>query len=308
MTDISLRTIPERKRRRLVSFMRELVKGKPVGFAGAIVVVVLLFVGVFADFLAPYPAERAHIADTLLAPSSKYWLGTDHLGRDLLSRVIFGARVSAIVGFVVAAFSTLVSVIIGMVSGYLGKTFDLIVQRGVDIVMCFPALLLHIAILAMLRPGLWQVILVLSLSWGIIGSRVIRGVTMSVKEHAYIQAALSIGCSRARILTTHILPNIMTSAIILFSVRISAAILTEASLSFLGFGIPPPAVSWGGMLSSDSREYMFMAPWMAIWPGVLLSLVVFGANMFGDAVRDILDPRLKGTAGRFGIKARKTES
>jgi len=157
----------------------------------------------------------------------------------------------------------------------------------------------------MIGPGMWQVIIVMGIQWGITGSRVIRGATISTKENVYVEAAKAIGCPTTRILTRHILPNIMAPIIILFTTRVPAMILLEASLSFLGYGIPPPAPSWGGMLSGSARTYMFRAPWMAIWPGLALSTVVYGVNMFGDALRDLLDPRLRGGAGRYGVRVKK---
>jgi peptide/nickel transport system permease protein len=161
------------------------------------------------------------------------------------------------------------------------------------------------AILSVTGPGLWSVILVLSLWWGITGSRVIRSAAISTRENVHVQAAVATGCSTVRIIFRHILPNVMAAVVILAAVRVSAAILVEASLSFLGLGVPPPAASWGGMLSGDARRYMFEAPWMALWPGLVLSISVFGTNMFGDAVRDLLDPRLRGGVGRYGRKVKK---
>jgi peptide/nickel transport system permease protein len=159
--------------------------------------------------------------------------------------------------------------------------------------------------MSIIGPGIWQVSVVLGISWGIIGSRIVRGAVISVKENAYIDAAKATGANSLRIFFRHILPNILAPTIVLFTVRVANAILTEASLSFLGFGIPPPAPSWGGMLSGSGRSYMFLAPWMVIWPGVALSTVVFGVNMFGDALRDIFDPRLRRGLERFGLRRSK---
>jgi len=296
----------ERKRHSmLVDFGIRLVKEKPLGTVGGIITLLLLLTGIFADFLAPYGMNETHLADTLAAPSAQFWLGTDNLGRDLLSRVVFGARISVIVGLAGAAIATIISVIIGLVSGYIGGKLDMVVQRFVDAVMCFPSLILLMFLISIIGPGMWQVIIVLGLSWGVGGSRLIRGATLSIKENVYVEAARAIGCPTTRILIRHILPNIMAPTIILFSTRVPGIILTEASLSFLGYGIPPPAPSWGGMLSGSGRSYMFMAPWMVIWPGLALSIVVYGVNMFGDAVRDLLDPRMRGGVGRYGVKAKK---
>ncbi|MBA7691080.1 Oligopeptide transport system permease protein OppC [subsurface metagenome] len=241
----------------------------------------------------------------LAPPSARFWLGTDNVGRDILSRVIFGARISVIVGLTASTLATIISLIIGVLSGYIGGKVDLIVQRFVDIWMCIPTLIFLMIIISIIGPGIWQVIVAVGLSWGTIGSRIIRGAVIGIKENVYVQAAEAIGCSTPRILTRHILPNIMAPTIVLFTTRVPNVILVEASLSFLGFGIPPPVPSWGGMLAGSGRAFMEQAPWMVIWPGLALTSVVYGINMFGDAVRDILDPRLRGGVGRYGARVKK---
>ena len=282
-----------------------MVKEKPLGTIGLVITVLLLLAGIFANFLAPHGMNEM-IGVPMQPPSSKFWLGTDNLGRDLLSRVIFGARISVIVGMVATAISTVVSTFIGLLSGYIGGAFDLIVQRFVDAVMCLPSMLLLMVIMSIIGTGMWQVIIVLGISFGIIGTRMVRGLVIGMKENMYVNAASAIGGSTSTIVMKHILPNIMPTVIILFSMGIPGTILTEAGLSFLGFGIPPPNPSWGGMLSGSARTFMFQAPWMAFWPGLALSIMVYGINMFGDAVRDILDPRLTGGAGRYGLKIKKS--
>ncbi|MBA7554168.1 Oligopeptide transport system permease protein OppC [subsurface metagenome] len=227
------------------------------------------------------------------------------MGRDTLSRVIFGARVSLIVGLVASTLAMVVSAVLGMLSGYIGGKFDLIVQRGVDAVMCMPGLILLIVMVSLVGPTMWAVTFLLGMLWGISGSRVIRGAVIGIKENVYVGAAVAIGCPTSRILTRHILPNIMSPLVIQVSIWVPGIILTEAALSFLGYGIPPPTPSWGGMLSGFGRQHMMRAPWMIIWPGLALSTVVYGINMFGDAVRDLLDPRLRGGAGRYGVRAKK---
>jgi len=277
----------------------------PLGTVGLVITLLLLFAGIFADFLAPYGVNDTCMADKLLAPSATYWLGTDHLGRDLLSRIIFGARISMIVALSATTLSVILVVAIGTLSGYIGGKFDLIVQRFVDAVLCIPALILLLVLISIIGPGLVQVILVLAIQKGIGHSRIIRSAVIGIKENVYVAAAEAIGCSTPRMLIRHILPNIMAPTIIMFSIEVPQMILTEASLSFLGFGIPPPAPSWGGMLSGRGRDYMFVAPWMALWPGLALSIVVYGVNMFGDAVRDLLDPRLRGGVGRYEARVKK---
>jgi peptide/nickel transport system permease protein len=293
----------------LVPHSIRLILRRPLGLIGAIITLILLFTGIFADFLAPAGYNEA-VGSYLAPPSREHLLGTDNLGRDLLSRVIYGARLSVIIGLTATALSTLVSLVIGALSGFIGGIFDLLVQRLVDAWMCFPGLILLLILVSILNPSVFSIIVVLSLAFGITGSRVIRSAVIGIKQDLYVRAAFAIGSSGTRVLLRHILPNIMAPVIILFSTRIPGVILAEASMSFLGLGIPPPAPSWGGMLSGAARRYMYLAPWMAIWPGVALSAVVFGVNIFGDALRDLLDPKLKGGVGRYSRakrNKRKTE-
>ncbi|MBL7166837.1 MAG: ABC transporter permease [Dehalococcoidales bacterium] len=294
------------RRSALVSLGARLVREKPLGFAGAVITLLLLIVGISADVLAPYGFNDVHLIDSLSPPSAQYLLGTDNLGRDLLSRIIYGARISMIIGLAATSLSTIISTVIGVASGYFGGFVDMVLQRLVDAWMVFPGLVLLMAIISLLGPGLWQIIIVLGVSLGIGGSRVIRSAVMAIKENTYMEAARAVGCSPMVIATRHILPNIMAPIIVLFSTRVAGVILAEASLSFLGLGIPPPVPSWGGMLSGAGRTYMTRAPWMAIWPGLALTIVVYGVNMFGDAVRDLLDPRLRGGIGRYsGAKVKR---
>ncbi len=304
MTDSASARTPRKRPSSLAAFTRRLVREKPLGTVGAVITLLLLLTGIFANFLAPYGSNEQHSADMLSPPSARYLLGTDNMGRDMLSRVIYGARISVIVGLSAATLATAISTFIGLVSGYVGGKLDLLVQRLVDSWMCFPILIVLMVVISMIGPGLWQVILVMGVGYGIVGSRVVRGATLATKANVYVLAAVSTGCSTTRILMKYILPNTMAAIIILFTTRVPFMILVEASLSFLGYGVPPPAPSWGGMLSGAGRSYMFMAPWMVIWPGLALGIVVFGVNMFGDALRDILDPRLQG-AGRYGIRLRR---
>ncbi len=306
MTDSSAGRVTERKRHsRLVRFFIRLVREKPLGTVGGVITLLLLFTGIFADFLAPYGYNELHTADFLSPPSAKFWLGTDHLGRDMLSRVIFGARVSLIVGLAATTIATFLSVFVGILCGYIGGKFDLIVQRFVDAWMCLPWLVVLMIVIGLVGPGMLPLIIAMGISWGLGGSRFPRSVVISIKENVYVWAAVAVGCPTHRILTRHILPNIMAPIIISFSTAVPGVILGEAALSFLGFGIPPPTPSWGGMLGGRGRDFMFQAPWMVIWPGLALSIVVYGINMFGDAVRDILDPRLRGGVGRYGVRAKK---
>lgn len=283
----------------LVDLLVRLVRKKPLGLMGGIIVLVLLFTGISANFLAPYDINKIHLRGRLSPPSTKFLLGTDDLGRDMLSRIIFGARISVIVGLSAAGLDILAATIIGMLSGFIGGKTDIIIQRFVDAWMCFPGLVIILTIMALLGPGMIQVIFVIGLTGGIRSSRVVRSATIGIKENTYVKASISVGGSTLRILLKHILPNIMAPIIVLFTVAVGGAILAEASLSFLGFGIPPPTPAWGGMLSGPGRAFMLRAPWMAIWPGLALAIVVFGINFLGDALRDLLDPRLRGSVGRY---------
>ena len=284
----------------VLQLLRRLVKEKPLGAIGGVITLVLLFTGLFADVLAPYGMNETDKLNFLAPPSAQYWLGTDHLGRDMLSRIIFGARVSVVVGLTSSAITVAIAVFIGVLSGYIGGPFDLTVQRVVDAVMALPGLVLLLVIISMIGPGMWSVIVTLGVLGGISSSRIIRSAVIGIKENAYVSAAQAIGCRRSTMFLRHLLPNIMAPIIILFSLNIPGVILSEASLSFLGFGIPAPQPSWGGMLGGKARPYMMSAPWMVLWPGIALAVVVFGTNIFGDALRDLLDPRLRGGAGRYG--------
>ena len=249
---------------------------------------------------APYRYEEIHLRDRLQAPSTAYLLGTDHVGRDLLSRLIHGARLSLTVGLAATVLTVMVAVLIGGTSGFIGGRLDLVTQRFVDAWMAFPGLLLLLTIMSIAGRGMLQIIVVLGVSGGIPASRVVRGAVLGVKENAYFQAAQAIGSSRRRSLLRHVLPNIAAPIIIIFSINVGGVIMSEAALSFLGFGLPPDIPSWGGMLSREGRQYMEIAPHLALWPGLCLTVVVYSLNMFGDAVRDLLDPRLRGRLGRYG--------
>jgi peptide/nickel transport system permease protein len=271
-----------------------LIRDKPLGAVGAAVFLLFLFCAVFAHPLAPYGENETDIFKRLQPPSAEHWLGTDNLGRDVLSRVLIGAQVSMTVGVLTAALSTVISVLIGMLAGYFGGRTDMVTQRVVDAWMIFPDIVLLIVVISILGPGMLQIVGVLGLLYGIGGSRIIRGAVMSVRENTYTRAAQAIGASPLHILWRHILPNIGPVVILLFTSRIGAVILAEAGLSFLGLGVPPPAATWGEMLTGSGRSYMYVAPWLALAPGVCLTLAVFSINVFGDALRDVLDPRMRG--------------
>ncbi|MHB8577347.1 MAG: ABC transporter permease [Dehalococcoidia bacterium] len=272
-----------------------LVRTKPLGLAGGIVVLALTLIALFAPVLAHYAPADIHPKFKLLGPSATWWLGTDNLGRDVYSRIIYGARVSLTVGFSSVGISIVLATAIGVVSGYFGGLFDTAVQRLVDGMIAFPGLILILTIVAIWGNTEKNVILAIAF-FGVAGtSRIMRGATLSVRGLAFIEAAHAMGASNRRIILQHLLPNVMATAITLATLGLGSAILAEASLGFLGLGVPPPNPTWGNMLSGQARQFMQQAPWLAIFPGLVLSLAIFGFNMLGDALRDLLDPRLRGS-------------
>ena len=294
-----------KRRGRLADFLMRLIKEKPLGTFCGIIIVILLFVAIFADVLAPYSYKEMHLIDRLAGPSSQYLLGTDQVGRDLLSRLIIGARISVLVGLAATALNIVVAVLVGGTSGFLGGRLDLAVQRFVDAWMAFPGLLLLLTIMSIVGRGLLQIIVVLGILGGISGSRVMRSAVIGIKENDYFLAAQAVGTPTSKILIHHVLPNIMAPVIIVFSINIGGVIMSLAALGFLGYGLPPTIPDWGGMLSREGRRYMEQAPWLALWPGLCLTIVVYSFNMFGDALRDLLDPRLRGGEGSYGAAKKR---
>ena len=298
--------VSEPKRRgRFVDFFSRLWKEKPLGTFCGMIVLLFILVALFADVLAPYGYMEIHMFDMLQGPSAQYLLGTDHIGRDFLSRLIYGARLSLFVGLSATAVNVVVAVLIGGTSGFIGGKYDLGVQRFVDAWMAFPGLLILLTVMSIAGRGLPQIILVLGISGGIAGSRLLRSAVVGIKENEYFLAAKAVGTPTGLILIRHVLPNIMAPIIIVFSINIGGVIMAEASLSFLGFGLPAQIPSWGGMLARDGRTHMEVAPWLALWPGLCLTVVVYVLNMFGDALRDLLDPRLRGGQGSYGTAKMK---
>ena len=309
-------------------FFTRLIREKPLGTASAVVVALLIIVSIFAGTLAPYDIFEVNAKNRLQGASAAHWLGTDHLGRDLLTRIIYGARLSLFVGLSATALNVVVALLVGGVSGFVGGRLDLVTQRFVDAWMAFPGLLLLLTIMSIVGRGIPQIIVTLGVSGGIVGSRVVRGAVIGVRENMYFQAARTVGSPTGRTILRHVIPNIALNVVVallvggvsgfvggrlrccvipniapvlvvIFSINIGGVIISEASLSFLGFGLPIEVPSWGGLLSREGRRYMEQAPHLALWPGLALTITVYCLNNFGDAVRDLLDPRLRGGTGRY---------
>jgi len=271
-----------------------LIKEKPLGAFGGVIVLGLLLCALLAPWIATHPYDQTNVRNRLKPPGAQFYFGTDNLGRDIFSRIVYGARVSVTVGFGAVSIGISLATIIGVGCAYFGGKSDILVQRLVDAQVAIPGLLLLLNIMAVTGPGLLNIILALGIVSAAGSSRIIRSATMTVKENQFVEAARAIGASHLRIILCYILPNIMAPIIIIATVSLGFTILIESTLSFLGFGVPPPYPSWGEMLSGSGRSYMHKAPWMATWPGIAISLAVFGFNMLGDALRDLLDPRLRG--------------
>jgi len=267
---------------------------QPLGALGLIICLLAILAGVFAPAVAPYPVNVGDHLERLQAPSAKHLLGTDEFGRDLFSRIVHGARISLYVAFFSIGIGKTTGYLLGIISGYIGGRFDMVLQRVVDAMMAFPTILLALIMVAMLGAGLTQVITAISIVNFPNAVRLARGTVLSVKENVYIDASRAIGASPLRIMLRHVLPNSMAPFLIITSVALGSAILVEASLSFLGLGVPPPHASWGRMLSGGAQQYGLLAPWMVVAPGLAIMLLVLGFNLLGDSLRDILDPRLRG--------------
>ena len=269
-----------------------LIREKPLGAAGAAVCLLFLLCGIFAAWLAPYGFNEINPINRMKAPSFAFPLGTDYLGRDQLSRILYGAQLSVIIGFSAATLATVISIVIGVVSGYVGGRADMVVQRFVDAWQSFPGLVILIVAVAVLGPGMPQVIGVLALLFGIAGSRIVRGAVVSVREHMYIHAAQSIGAGTQRILWRHVLPNLMSPILVQASFIFAYAILAEAALSFLGVGVPPEIPTWGTMVAG-SQQYAHQALWIVLFPGLAIVFTALSLQLLGDGIRDLLDPRLR---------------
>ena len=279
---------------RTLKSVRNFTVRKPLGAIGAFIILIMAALAILAPVIAGDPL-KLNILSALEGPSTDHLLGTDDFGRDLWARIVHGARISLIVGFAAVAFGSGTGGTLGLISAFYGGKVDIIVQRLMDSLMSIPTLILALAIMASLGQGLFNVVLAIGIVQIPRANRIVRSQAFAVKQSEFALAARAIGAGDARIMALHIFPQCVAPWLIIATAGLGTAIISEASLSFLGLGVPPPEPSWGGMLSGRAREFYSVAPWLAIWPGVAISMAVYGFNLFGDAIRDVLDPRLRGT-------------
>ncbi|MBC8339540.1 MAG: ABC transporter permease [Rhodospirillales bacterium] len=265
----------------------------PLGAFGLLIVVVMIILAVFANILSPYDPEANAFEHMLTPPDLQFWLGTDQFGRDILTRIIYGARTALFVGFSCAIIGSVVGLILGVASAYFGGRIDLIFQRVMDVFMAFPLIIMALAVVSIFGTGTQNVIIAITIPFIPRCARVVRSSALAIREIPYVDAARALGFTHTRIIMRHMTPNVMAPFLIMLSAFVGQAILLEASLSYLGLGVQEPTPAWGLMLQGGAEEYAESAPWVAIWPGIAISLAVFGFNLFGDALRDALDPKLR---------------
>lgn len=295
-----------KQKNKFVEFLSLLWRTKKVAFFGMVVLIFFILVAIFADVLAPQKMENGMLASSLIdaskAPSLQHPLGTDAMGVDMLSYMIYGARTSVILGITCTILSTVISVVIGVASAVIGGKFDLILQRFIDAWQCIPGMLIMLIMMTMLGSGMLPMIIVLSIPGGIGGSRMIRSAAISVKDSGYCNMSKMLGGKNVWRMVHHVLPNILPLVLMNLANSLGGTIMMEATLNFLGFGVNINTPSWGYILTSQGRSKMYTAPWIGLAPGLAITIMVFAAAMFGDGVRDILDPRLKGGMGSFSLK------
>jgi peptide/nickel transport system permease protein len=280
-------------RRRVWAAICKFIRTKPLGAAGAAVIVLMTLAAIFADVIAPYDAYELNQRLQFGHPNLAHWLGTDEFGRDVLTRLIYGARIALFIGLASSFLGATAGAVVGLISAYLGGRTDLWLQRLMDIMLAFPLLILALAIVAVLGRSIPNLIVAIAIPVIPRTARVVRASALAVKENVFVEAARAVGSSHIRVMFRHMVPNIMAPYLIVLTAQLGGAILTEASLSFLGLGTAEPTPSWGLMLSGGAPMYAEKAPWLAIFPGLAISLAVFGFNLFGDSLRDALDPRLR---------------
>ena len=269
------------------------IRTKPLGAAGALIILAMMTVAALAEMLAPYDAYQADYGLQFARPSAEHWFGTDEFGRDLLSRIMYGARIALFVGFTASFIGCTVGGLLGVTSAYLGGKVDLLLERLMDILLAFPQLILALAISSILGPAVQNVMIAIAIPIIPRAARVVRATALSVKENVYVEAVSALGAPRWRIVLRHIVPNVVAPYIIMLTAQLGGAILAEAALSYLGLGAAEPTPSWGLMLSGSALSYAEKAPWIPLFPGIAISLGVFGFNLFGDSLRDALDPKLR---------------
>lgn len=266
------------------------MKRNRLALAGGSVVVLLFAVSLLAPLISPYGPDTINAWHVLTPPSWQHWFGTDELGRDVFSRVLFGARISLKVGFVAVGIAVSMGTLVGLVSGYYSGVVDTVMMRLVDIMLCFPAFFLILAVITFLEPSIWYIMMVIGLTGWMGVARLVRAETLSIREMDYITAARCIGCSDRRIILRHILPNVMSPVLVSATLGVAGAILTESALSFLGIGVQPPTPSWGNILTSG-KDYIEFAWWLSLFPGLAILVTVLAYNLLGEGIRDALDPR-----------------
>ena len=285
------------ERRPFLSVCFNLIRRQPLGAAGVLIVVTMIAAAVLADVIAPYDPVVNDFDRMHLAPSLENWLGTDQFGRDILTRIIYGARTALFVGFSCAFVGATTGLVLGVASAYFGGYFDLLFQRVMDVFMSFPLIILALALVAIfggkVENDVVLVIIAITIPFVPRCARVVRSNALAIREIPYIDAARACGFSHARIILRHMVPNVMAPYLIMITAFVGQAILLEASLSYLGLGVQEPTPAWGLMLSGGAEEYAESAPWIAVFPGLAITLSVFGFNLFGDALRDVLDPKLR---------------
>ena len=272
----------------------DFIRTKPLGAAGGLIIVTMLGAAIFAGALAPYEPYQADYGAQFARPNADHWFGTDEFGRDVLSRILYGAQIALFVGFTASLAGCTIGGLLGVISAYAGGKVDLLLERCMDVLLAFPQLILALAVASILGPAVQNVVIAVAIPIIPRAARVVRATALSVKEHVYVEAVSALGATRRRVVLQHILPNVVAPYIIMVTAQLGGAILAEAALSYLGLGAAEPTPSWGLMLSGSASAYAEKAPWIALFPGVAISLAVFGFNLFGDSLRDALDPKLRG--------------
>jgi peptide/nickel transport system permease protein len=273
--------------------IRKFIVTKPLGAAGGVIILLMIVTAIFAHTIAPYDPYEINQRLQFNPPSLEHWFGTDEFGRDLFTRIVYGARVALFIGLTAAFVGATAGAILGVISAYLGGKVDLFLQRIMDVMLAFPLLILALAIVTVLGRSIPNVVLAIAIPIIPRTTRIVRSSALSIKEHVYVEAARAVGCSHPWVILRHIIPNVMAPYLIMLTAQFGNAILVEASLSFLGLGTAEPTPSWGLMLSGSALSYAEKAAWVAIFPGLAISLAVFGFNLFGDSLRDALDPKLR---------------